>query len=141
MATHFNQSTVDYTSFDRTVKRKYLLDVNPWALQSDRGIGLNVIDARWIDTHNGLYIDITGLRKLYPDTDPDVWECKNFHKYKTKELYPLRTTVFEGVPAKVPFKYSSILIDEYSIRALTATKFNKYVFFFSSQYPLVLVNY
>lgn len=86
---------------------------------------MNIIDARWIDTHTGLYIDITGLRKLHPDIEPNVWECKNFHKYQTEDLYPLRTTMFEGVPAKVPFKYDSILIDEYSARALTVTNFHE----------------
>lgn len=127
MGDHFNQTIAQYISEDRKVKRKYLLDVNPWSRQRDRGAGLNIIDARWIDVRNGLYIDITGLSELHPDTEPGIWQCKNFHKYNTEDLYPMRQTTYEGVPAKVPFKYGEILIAEYSGRALSSTHFQKYV--------------
>lgn len=127
LADHFNQTIVDYTSSyrNRTVNRTYLIDVNPFARQRDRGVALNIIDARFIDTLTGLYIDITGVRKLHPNDMPDVWECKNLHKYRTGDLFPLRTSIFEGVPVKVPFKYDSILVDEYSARALVVTSFQK----------------
>ncbi|KAJ9205878.1 hypothetical protein DTO164E3_1131 [Paecilomyces variotii] len=126
MGDHFNQTIAQYISEDRKVKRRYLLDVNPWSRQRDRGEGLNIIDARWIDIRNGLYIDITGLSELHPDVEPGVWQCKNFHKYNTEDLYPMRQTTYEGVPAKVPFKYDSILIAEYSGKALSSTHFQNH---------------
>ena len=125
LADHYNQTTFRYKPWTRSAKRKYLLDVNPWCRESDHGQGLNVIDARWIDMQNGLYIDITGLRELSPELEPNVWRCKNSHKYKVEHIYPLRTTVFEGACAKVPFEYVSILADEYTGYALTDTSFNK----------------
>lgn len=84
-------------------------------------MGLNVIDARWIDMENGMFIDITGLVEREPVRRPGVWSCKNFHRYRTEEVWPLRETVFEGVRAMVPFEFETVLTDEYGMRALTAT--------------------
>ncbi|OOG00837.1 hypothetical protein ASPCADRAFT_125846 [Aspergillus carbonarius ITEM 5010] len=123
LADRFNQTVVQYTTTNPTVERRYLLDVNPWARQRDRGMGLNIIDARWIDISTGLYIDITGLSRLQADK-PTEWECKNGHKYQTQDIYPLRTSTFEGVTAKVPFRYDAVLTEEYSKTALTATQFH-----------------
>lgn len=85
---------------------------------------MNVIDARWIDLRNGLFIDITGLAETHPDKQPGVWSCKNYHRYRTDELYPLRETMFEGAVAKVPYSYDKILTDEYMESALVNTQFN-----------------
>ena len=87
------------------------------------GDGFNIIDARWIDTSNGLYIDITGLSELEPKTEPGVVSCKNYHSYRLKDLYPLRETMYEGVPARVPYSYTEILMDEYQTKALVITQF------------------
>ncbi|RMZ67179.1 mannosylphosphate transferase [Pyrenophora seminiperda CCB06] len=118
-----NQTRYKYVSHDGTVQREYLLDVNPWIWQRERGDGANIIDARWIDTRNGLFIDITGLSEVHPDTHPGWWSCKNYHMYHTSDLYPMRETMFEGVMAKVPYDYDKILVDEYKEKALTATEF------------------
>lgn len=126
LADQFNQTVVHYTAADSSVERSYLLDVNPWARQRERGQGLNIIDARWIDRRTGLYIDITGLSRLEPEK-PSLWQDKNDHKYQTGDIYPLRKTTFEGVPAKIPFDYDSVLIKEYTQEALTSTEFHKYV--------------
>lgn len=83
----------------------------------------NVIDARWIDIRNGLFIDITGLFETQPETAPGVWRCKNHHQYQTKELYPMRSSIFEGVAAKVPYSYDRILTDEYQEKALVLTDY------------------
>jgi hypothetical protein len=85
---------------------------------------LNVIDARWIDIRNGLFIDITGLSETHPDSQPGIWSCKNYHHYRTDEIYPLRETMFEGVMARVPYSYDKILTDEYKETALVNTQFN-----------------
>ena len=118
-----NQSMHKYVSEDGKAEREYLLDVNPWIWERERGDGMNIIDARWIDIRNGLFIDITGLSETHPDTAPGTWSCKNYHRYKTSELYPLRETVFEGVVAKVPYSYDKILVDEYQEKALVDTEF------------------
>jgi phosphorylcholine metabolism protein LicD len=122
-----NQSIHKYESEDGQTKREYLLDVNPWIWERERGDGMNIIDARWIDIRNGLFIDITGLSETHPDTMPGVWSCKNYHRYKTTDLYPMRETVFEGVVAKVPYSYDQILINEYQEKALIVTDYEGYV--------------
>ncbi|KAG0648070.1 mnn4 [Hyphodiscus hymeniophilus] len=122
---NLNMTMHNYTSAGlnggEEVHRQYLLDVNPNIVERVRGDGMNVIDTRWIDTSNGLFIDITGLSETNPSAQPGVWSCKNFHRYRTRDLYPLRETVFEGVPALVPYSFDKILTEEYSARALTKT--------------------
>jgi hypothetical protein len=43
----------------------------------------------------------------------------------------MRETVFEGVPARVPYAFDKILTEEYSARALTKTYHAGYVSFIS----------
>lgn len=117
--TMHNYTTIETDGTENT--RQYLLDVNPHIVERVRGDGMNIIDARWIDTRNGLFIDITGLSETEPRSRPGIWSCKNFHRYRTRDLYPLRETVFEGVPALVPYSFDRILTEEYSTRALTKT--------------------
>lgn len=109
------------------VHREFLLDVNPNSRDRLRGDGQNVIDARWIDTRNGLFIDITGLAETNPSMQPGIWSCKNFHRYRTRDIYPLRETEFEGVPALIPYSFDRILTEEYSAKALTKTEHEGYV--------------
>jgi hypothetical protein len=117
--TYHNYTFTSPTGVEET--RVYLLDINPHHTDRLRGDAQNVIDARWVDITNGLFVDITGLSETYPATQPGVWSCKNFHRYRTRDLYPLRETVFEGVQALVPYSFDKILTDEYSKRALTKT--------------------
>jgi len=124
LADDFNQTVVTYNSTDPDVQHSYLLDVNPWARQRVHHKGLNIIDARWIDMQTGLYIDITGLSRLDKE-QPNEWGCKNNHNYTISDIYPLRATNFEGVAAKVPFRFESVLIDEYKDKALTETHYNR----------------
>ncbi|PGH17148.1 hypothetical protein AJ79_01286 [Helicocarpus griseus UAMH5409] len=123
MANHFNQTICNYTSEDIPDQRQYLLDVNPHARRRDRGQGQNIIDARWIDMRNGLYIDITGVSEINPETEPGILQCKNFHKYKVSDLYPMRESMYEGVPAKIPYNYDEILFKEYGHSALVVQDF------------------
>ncbi|OAX77794.1 hypothetical protein ACJ72_07903 [Emergomyces africanus] len=123
MADNFNRTICHYTSTDNQTTRSYMLDVNPHARQRERGQGQNIIDARWIDMRNGLYIDITGVSELNPETQPGILQCKNFHKYNATDLYPMRESEYEGVPAKIPYKYNEILIAEYGHSALIVTDF------------------
>ncbi|KAI0884652.1 LicD family-domain-containing protein [Annulohypoxylon maeteangense] len=127
---YFNQTLHDYAfnawkegeDGPEWINKTYLLDVNPHAGDIDRGNGANIIDARWIDTSNGLYIDITGLAERDPAGAPGIWSCKNSHKYRIGELYPIRRTEFEGVPARVPYAFDKILTDEYGGKSLTNTE-------------------
>ncbi|OAL55226.1 WLM-domain-containing protein [Pyrenochaeta sp. DS3sAY3a] len=127
LGSKWNNTIHNYTSTDGKTERSYLLDVNPWIWERERGDGMNIIDARWIDVRNGLFIDITGLSEVYPDTAPGIWTCKNDHAYKTSDLYPMRETVFEGVLAKVPYQYDKILVDEYGTSALISTEYNGHI--------------
>ncbi|KAL7275708.1 mannosyltransferase [Rhizina undulata] len=89
MALKYNMTRHQYTSEEGSVKREYLLDVNPNLVERTRGDAQNVIDARWIDVE-------------------DIW--------------PLRDTILEGVPAKVPYNFEEILIKEYRAKALVITE-------------------
>lgn len=122
LAAHYNRTLHSYISSDQTLIRTYLLDINPHSLNPSRADGQNIIDARWIDTTNGLYIDITVLRELRPDSEPGIWEDKNGHRYSTKELYPMRDSLYHGVPAQIPYAYDAILIAEYAEKALVTTE-------------------
>lgn len=129
MAKDLNRTTHHYTSLEHGVSRDYLLDINPAAVERERGDGYNIIDARWIDVRNGLYVDITGLSETHADVQPGILSCKNYHRYRTTDLFPLRESMFEGVPAKIPYAYETILADEYKIEALVSVDFHGYVFF------------
>lgn len=102
----------------------YLLDVNPHHGELTRGDGMNIIDARWIDMDNGMYIDITGLRERELQR-PGEWTCKNRHRYATQDLWPLRLSEFEGVPARVPYSFEKILKKEYGDGSIANTNFAK----------------
>lgn len=125
MADTFNHTIYRYDLADDQTQRKYLLDVNPHARRRDRGQGQNIIDARWIDMRNGLYIDITGVSEVNPETEPGILQCKNFHKYETSDLYPMRESMYEGVPAKIPYKYHEILIKEYGQSAMVVKEYEE----------------
>jgi len=123
---NYNRTEHEYHYRDeatgRTITKKYLLDINPHHVEKSRGDGMNVIDARWVDTSNGMFIDITGLAERDPATNPGVWSCKNYHRYRTRDLYPMRESEFEGVPAVIPYSFDRILTEEYGMKALVTTE-------------------
>jgi hypothetical protein len=106
-----------------TKTKEYLLDINPHhdEFWDDP---MNVIDARWIDTHNGLYVDITALVERSPNKYGGNWVCKDKHQFLTTDIWPLRQTVFEGVAASIPYAFEKLLSGEYKENALTETSFN-----------------
>ncbi|KAI1345992.1 LicD family-domain-containing protein [Xylaria sp. FL0043] len=123
----YNRSTHEYddggdggeaNATTTTVKKTYLLDINPHHGALTKGNGANIIDARWIDTSNGMFIDITGLRERDIERSPGIWSCKNNHRYRTAELWPLRRTEFEGVEAWIPYAFDKVLTDEYGPKSL-----------------------
>ncbi|KAJ7282216.1 LicD family-domain-containing protein [Mycena rebaudengoi] len=106
----------------REMEKMFLLDINPYHSERERLQGQNIIDARWIDVSNGMFVDITGLAERDPVRHPGVWSCKNFHRYHSSDLYPMRQTEFEGVPAQVPYNVERILMEEYGKKSLVTTK-------------------
>lgn len=111
--------------------RDYLLEVNPHYLNASTSDWLNVIDARWIDTESGLFIDITTLRvdrDEKPNGDVPNMYCKDKHRYKYKDIFPLRQSEFEATPVKVPYAYSELLEAEYGPKSLTNKNFANHVF-------------
>lgn len=129
LAERHNRTTYTYFYVDAATgaeaNKTYLLDVNPHFADRNRGNGQNIIDARWIDMANGMFIDITGLAERDPDRNPGLWSCKNFHRYRTRDLYPMRETEFEGVPATVPYAFEKALIDEYGTKSLVKTEWKE----------------
>lgn len=124
LGNNYNRTEHAYSYVDNkggTHNKTYLLDINPHSVDIDRGDGQNIIDARWIDMDNGMFVDITGLMERDPNNNPGLWACKNHHKYRTTDLFPMRTTEFEGVRATIPYNFEKILIDEYGTKSLATT--------------------
>lgn len=107
-------------------KRKYLLDVNPHHVTRSSADWQNVIDARWIDTETGLFIDITGLAEV----NAKYWTCKNNHFYEKDQVNKdaMVQTYFEGSPAMVPSAYVPVLVREYGPQSLQNEKYNRFTF-------------
>ncbi|UKZ56183.1 hypothetical protein TrVGV298_010012 [Trichoderma virens] len=117
-----NMNRTEHTHTFDGVSKTYLLDVNPHHVDLTRGDGMNIIDARWIDTSNGMFIDITGLRERDAGM-PGVWSCKNSHRYGSQDLWPMRVTEFEGVKARIPYNFEDILRGEYGDKSLVVEEF------------------
>lgn len=142
LGSYYNMSVFHYRTPRIPEGRDYMLEVNPYYVNREQTDKLNVIDARWIDTTSGLFIDITTVR--YNLTHPDgdgILSCKDGHEFRVGKapwrhlierrltgaqdtyLFPLRTTTFEGSPAKIPFMYKEMLEAEYGTRSLVNTMF------------------
>ncbi|KAF1955115.1 hypothetical protein CC80DRAFT_356160, partial [Byssothecium circinans] len=114
--------------------KRYLLEVNPRYTNASAEDWLNVIDARWIDIDTGLFIDITALRRRRHKrrfrpadeavrTGPLKMYCKDKHTFLSSQIYPLRTSVFEDVPVRIPYAYRDLLAEEYGSNSLIETDF------------------
>lgn len=124
LASYYNMSVFNFGTSRNSGGRDYLLEVNPHYVNREQTDMLNVIDARWIDTETGLFIDITAVRHnpAHP-AGKGMLYCKDGHEFRDTYLYPLRPTMFEGTPAKVPFKYKQILEAEYGTKGLVNTEY------------------
>lgn len=107
-------------------KRNYLLEVNPKYTDDSYEDRLNVIDARWIDTETGLFIDITAVRPR--PGKKNVLCSKDQHEELTQDLFPLRDSIFEGQNVKIPYDYAKLLTSEYGTASLTRTKYSGHEF-------------
>ncbi|KAF9883142.1 hypothetical protein FE257_004062 [Aspergillus nanangensis] len=111
--------------------RTFQLEINPnYVIRSTKD-KLNVIDARWIDTSSGLFIDITAVRKDDEKREhgqPGALMCKDGHRFDELDIFPLRNSHFEDFPVKVPYEYTKLLQEEYGSTAITATSFKGHEF-------------
>lgn len=116
---------------------RYLLDVNPHSSKRDfpgnKRYDLNVIDARFIDTHTALFIDITAITKQprsLPSRRNEVvqYACKSPHWYSYEELFPLRTTMIEGIIVKRPQMPLANMRWEYGEPPLTSRTYKNFEF-------------
>ncbi|TPX32530.1 hypothetical protein SmJEL517_g04362 [Synchytrium microbalum] len=115
---------------------RYLLDINAnWQTRSYQR--QNIIDARFIDTHTGRFIDITALSwtaSAQPGKAPDRWsriQCKSPHKYSLEQIFPLIRTEYEGIPVWRPNLWRSVLSQEYGQRIYTLPHYRNYVYSYS----------
>lgn len=86
LASYYNMSVYHYKTPGHPTGRDYMLEINPHYLIRGREDKLNVIDARWIDTESGLFIDITTVRKNEKSLEPGMMGCKDGHSYKVRDL-------------------------------------------------------
>ncbi|PBP18804.1 hypothetical protein BUE80_DR010465 [Diplocarpon rosae] len=129
LASYYNMSVFHYKTPRIPEGRDYLLEINPHYVNREQTDTLNVIDARWVDTESGLFIDITTAR--YNTTHPageGMLSCKDGHEYRDTYIFPLRDTFFEDTPAKIPFGYKDLLEAEYKQKALTETEYEGHRF-------------
>lgn len=131
LAKYYNMTIHHYKLPGLDHGRDYLLEINPNYVNGSVADWLNVIDARWIDTETGLFIDITTLRMnttANPEDDDPKMYCKDKHHYRYKDIFPLRDSIFEGVSVKIPYAYTELLEEEYSAKSLTNKNFENHVF-------------
>jgi len=128
----YNMTTYDYVVEEDNVNRAYVLDINPHYTLPFMEDVANKIDARWIDTSNGKYIDITAVHASAERTKDGRLKqeslfCKDGHKYERDDLFPLVEGYFEGIHVKTPHRSSKILRHEYGDKSLSNPKMHWYV--------------
>ncbi|KAK1994828.1 hypothetical protein LX36DRAFT_640809 [Colletotrichum falcatum] len=127
LAAYYNMTTYYYKYSSIPDGRLFLLEVNPNYVHQDKEAvdeGKEA-DARWVDMDNGLFIDVTVEDHSKGAGAP---ASKSGYEYRNTQLYPLLETTFEGVKAKIPYKYKEILVSEYGEKALTDGVFNNHKF-------------
>ena len=128
LANFYNMTVYHYRSPNFPEGKDYMLEINP----TFNFIGgpydkLNMIDARWIDRDTGLFIDITSVRPNMTARamgKHGALMCKDKHNYIENQIFPLRDSIFEETPVKIPFDYTYLLEEEYSKASLTRTEWS-----------------
>ncbi|EME46823.1 hypothetical protein DOTSEDRAFT_70706 [Dothistroma septosporum NZE10] len=123
LAAYHNMTMHTFTLPRYKTRRSYMLEMNSHCLEN----GLdkqNMIDARWIDTDTGLFIDITTLRRNdTANSEPGLMVVKDKHHYMYDDIFPLRQSTFEGIPVSIPYAYPDILAEEYGDESLAAADY------------------
>ena len=87
LAAYYNMTTWYFKYSKIPEGRTFLLEVNPNYEYREESDTLNTIDARWIDTETGLFIDITTARyNLTHPAGPGMLSCKDGHEYRVVAL-------------------------------------------------------
>ncbi len=142
LAHYYNMTIHNVRTTHAPQGKDYMLEVNPKYVDPSPEDRLNTIDARWIDTLSGVFIDITAL---HPKRNhPGVMFCKDAHRYRVgavppsqrnmclrligfctqeADIFPLRDSIFEDQPVKIPYNYAELLQEEYGRVSLTRTRF------------------
>lgn len=132
LARYYNMTEYRYQiNADDEDGRSYLLEINPHYVIRGVEDRLNVIDARWIDTETGLFIDISTVRVDHEERargKEGALMCKDRHNYLEKDLFPLRDGIFEGIHVKIPYEYEYLLEEEYGPRSMAETEFEGHKF-------------
>lgn len=132
----------------------FFVDVGSSITHRNRGNGKNNIDARFIDVHTGLYVDITGLAvssQKAPDryglkgtyeADADggddavfahnqrarLYNCRNLHFVLLEEISPLVVAGVQNQVSYVPRQFSMALDHEYGVKSMMSRKFKGYYY-------------
>ncbi|KAI8807269.1 hypothetical protein BJ742DRAFT_813060 [Cladochytrium replicatum] len=105
---------------------RYVLDVSPFAFNRLSDIH-NAIEARFIDTATGLYIDLVALSKVAYATAQAQSKRLN-DKYNIYLLQPLRRATFEGAETWIPASTESLLVREFGHAALNTALLGSFRF-------------
>ncbi|EOD50336.1 putative mannosylphosphorylation protein [Neofusicoccum parvum UCRNP2] len=131
LASYYNMTVHHFNIPGTDLSRDYMIEVNPHYVNGSTDDWLNVIDARWIDTETGLFIDITTVRhdkEKEENGNPGWMYCKDKHHFKYDDIFPLRDSTFENMPVKIPYAYTALLQEEYGARSLTNTRYEGHRF-------------
>lgn len=131
LANYYNMTMHHYKLPGEETGKDYMLEINPHYTNGSVTDFMNVIDARWVDTDNGLFIDITTLRRnetAEAEGQVGAMMCKDRHHYMFDDIFPLRESVFEDTAVKIPYAYADLLIEEYGPKALTLVDFEHHHF-------------
>lgn len=83
LAAYYNMTKYYYQYSNMPEGRTYLLEVNPHFTHREQDDVQNFIDARWIDTVTGLYIDITAARYALNHREGEgILYDKHGHEYR-----------------------------------------------------------
>jgi hypothetical protein len=105
LAAYHNMTIYYYKYGDMEKGRFFQLEVNPYFVHREQDDKSNVIDARWIDMQNGLYIDITAARYAldHPEGEGVLYD-KFGHEYRVSESFCIRTRplLITDLPCRIP---------------------------------------
>jgi hypothetical protein len=93
LAKYYNMTEYHFSLPEIETGRNYLLEINPHYNIRGTEDKFNVIDARWIDTDTGLFIDISTVRKNYTAIAQGIegaLMCKDRHHYLVRQPKALR---------------------------------------------------
>ena len=81
LANYYNMTVHHYADSIFSDKHEFLLEINPNYVNRSRLDRHNLIDARWVDTSTGLFIDITAVARNHTHPIEGTLSCKDGHDY------------------------------------------------------------